>query len=172
MKPYIFNNNEYTDLNSLAIAYKENFELGVEDIYSNTKKLIKFVKANTKNKERVKAVIDDIALSKFKNNALTFVIYEFLDIKEVVLNGKAITFEQFIALIKENPDKNNALFTVIIGDNEIKNGTVNIKNNEDKTQETIEIAKVFEYIYDFLVYNYVYSFFKLLKQRSLIKLVI
>ncbi|MCR5114013.1 MAG: hypothetical protein K6A63_08770 [Acholeplasmatales bacterium] len=51
MKPYIFNENEYTDLNSLAIAYKENFDLGVEDIYKNTKKLIKFVKANTKNKE-------------------------------------------------------------------------------------------------------------------------
>lgn len=48
-------------------------------------------------------------------------------------------------------DKNNALFTVIIGDNEIENGTVNIKNNEDKTQETIEIAKVYEYIYDYLV---------------------
>ena len=48
-------------------------------------------------------------------------------------------------------DKNNALFTVIIGDNEIQNGTVNIKNNEDKTQETIEIAKVYEYIYDYLV---------------------
>ena len=113
MKPYVFNENEYTDLNSLALAYKENFDLGVKDIYTNTKKLIKFVKANTKNKERVKAVVEDIALSKFKNNALTFVIYELLDIKEVVFNGKVITFEQFIALIKQNPDKNNALFAFL-----------------------------------------------------------
>nr|MCR5112513.1 hypothetical protein [Acholeplasmatales bacterium] len=42
-----------------------------------------------------------------------FVIYELLDIKEVVFNGKVITFEQFIALIKENPNKDNALFAFL-----------------------------------------------------------
>ena len=66
-------------------------------------------------------------------------------VSEMDYNNKSLKAQFKLA------DKNNALFTVIIGDNEIENGTVNIKNNEDKTQETIEIGKVYEYIYDYLV---------------------
>jgi histidyl-tRNA synthetase len=43
-------------------------------------------------------------------------------------------------------DKNNALFTVIMGDNELENKVVNIKNNETDTQETIDINSVYEYV--------------------------
>ena len=110
MKPYVFNGKEYDNLNNLAMAYKESFDLGIKDIYENTKKFLKFVKANTKNKERIKAISNDIYLSKYKNNALTFVIFDLLDVKEVVINGKTVTFAQFIQLIKENNNVDNALF--------------------------------------------------------------
>jgi len=83
MKPYVFNGKEYDNLNNLAMAYKESFDLGIKDIYENTKKFLKFVKANTKNKDRIKAISNDIYLSKYKNNALTFVIFDLLDVKEV-----------------------------------------------------------------------------------------
>jgi len=66
MKPYIFNGVEYNDLNSLALAYKENFDLGVTDIYANAKKLVKFLKERTNNKDRVKNLVDILALSKYK----------------------------------------------------------------------------------------------------------
>ncbi len=110
MKPYVFNGKEYENLNNLAMAYKESFDLGIQDIYENTKKFLKFVKSNTKNKDRIKAITNDIYLSKYKNNALTFVIFDLLDVKEVVINGKTVTFEQFIQLITENHNTNNALF--------------------------------------------------------------
>ncbi|MBR6071983.1 MAG: hypothetical protein IKP77_04030 [Acholeplasmatales bacterium] len=114
MKPYVFNGIEYNDLNSLALAYKEKFDLGIEDIYANSKKIVKFLKERTNNKDRVKNLVDILALSKFKNNALTFVIFDFLDIKEVVINGETITFEEMIDILKRNPNvENNIIFSFI-----------------------------------------------------------
>ena len=68
-------------------------------------------------------------------------------ISEMDYNNKSLKAQFKLA------DKNNALFTVIIGDNEIENGTVNIKNNENKMQESVEIDKVYDYIYNYLVSN-------------------
>ena len=114
MKPYVFNSVEYNDLNSLALAYKENFDLGIADIYTNAKKLVKFLKERTNNKDRVKNLVDILALSKYKNNALTFVIFDFLDIKEVVINGASISFQEFIGIVKRNPNvENNIAFSFI-----------------------------------------------------------
>ena len=100
MKPYVFNGNEYTDLNELAMAYKENFNLGVEDIYTNGRKLVKFIKQVSKNKELVKTIVNYIAYSTYKNNALTFIIYELSDNKEVIINGKNVPFEEYIKLLQ------------------------------------------------------------------------
>ena len=50
-------------------------------------------------------------------------------------------------------DKLNPMFTVIIGEDEIANGNVNIKNNSTKTQETINIDSVYNYIYNYLINN-------------------
>ena len=58
MKPYTFNGIVYNDLNSLALAYIESFNDGIEDIYANSKNLVKFVKEVTKNKELVKRIRD------------------------------------------------------------------------------------------------------------------
>ena len=43
-------------------------------------------------------------------------------------------------------DKNNAKFTLILGDNELEKGEINIKNNETDEQETIRIIDVYAYI--------------------------
>ena len=112
MKPYTFNGIEYNDLNSLALAYAESFNEGIEDIYSNSKKLVKFVKNVTKNKELVKEVVSILAYSKYKNNALTFLIYTFLDEKAVYINGKVFTLESFINELKGHPEisDNNVLY--------------------------------------------------------------
>ena len=112
MKPYIFNGNEYTDLNELAMAYKENFNLGVEDIYTNGKKLVKFIKQVSKNKELVKTIVNYIAYSTYKNNALTFIIFELSDNNEVVINGQNVSFDEYIKLLKKYPNdkENNILF--------------------------------------------------------------
>ena len=79
MKSYVFNNEKYGDLNSLAQAYAANFKLGVEDVFTNYKKFVKFVKSLAKDK--VSLVVDYLSKSKYKNDALTFIIFELLDEK-------------------------------------------------------------------------------------------
>jgi len=46
----------------------------------------------------------------------------------------------------KSADRNNAKYIVIIGEDEIKNGTVNIKNVKEKTQETIDVQALIETI--------------------------
>ncbi len=43
-------------------------------------------------------------------------------------------------------DSNNALFTLILGDNELNEGKINIKDNTTDSQETINIEEVYNYI--------------------------
>ena len=43
-------------------------------------------------------------------------------------------------------DKNNAKFTLILGENELKDKVINVKNNETDEQETIEIRDVYAYL--------------------------
>ena len=43
-------------------------------------------------------------------------------------------------------DKNNAKFTLILGDDELEKGEINIKNNETDEQESIKIVDVYAYI--------------------------
>ena len=47
-------------------------------------------------------------------------------------------------------DKNGALFTAILGDSELENGVINIKNNETDIQETINIDDVYDYVVGYL----------------------
>lgn len=46
----------------------------------------------------------------------------------------------------KSADRSHAKYIVIIGEDELKNGTVNLKSGEDKNQETIERAKLIETI--------------------------
>lgn len=50
-------------------------------------------------------------------------------------------------------DKNGALFTLILGDNELNEGKINIKDNRTDAQETIEINSIYTYILDKLNEN-------------------
>ena len=43
MRGYIFNNNEYNNLNALALGYIEDFDLAIKDVKENYKKLLSFI---------------------------------------------------------------------------------------------------------------------------------
>ncbi len=47
-------------------------------------------------------------------------------------------------------DKNNSMFTAILGENELKENKINIKNNETDEQETIDLYQVYPYIINYL----------------------
>ncbi|MGM9970567.1 MAG: hypothetical protein ACI35S_09260 [Anaeroplasma sp.] len=107
-KSYIFNGEEYFDLNSLALAYQDNFETGMDDIFSNSKRLIKFVKVcRQKNKEFLDEIISILYSSKYKNSALTFIIFSFSNENIVVINGKKLSFDEFILCLKNSHSNPN-----------------------------------------------------------------
>ena len=83
-KIYLFNNNQYESLNDLGIAYSQDFELGLNDVYSNTKKLIKFVKSI--DKKLAREVVSIITSCKYKNNVLTFLIFNFCNDRRIIIN--------------------------------------------------------------------------------------
>lgn len=158
MKPYVFNGIEYNDLNSLALAYKENFDLGVEDIYANPKKLVKFLKERTNNKERVKNLVDILALSKYKNNALTFVIFEFLDIKEVVINGESITFEEMIDILKRNPNVDNNIIFAFISDHGITRCYERMDPTNKKFKDMYFVERYYDHPFTYKYLTTLYDF--------------
>ena len=47
-------------------------------------------------------------------------------------------------------DKNNALFTAILGDEELNNNKINVKNNKTDVQETIDIDQLTDYVIDYI----------------------
>lgn len=47
-------------------------------------------------------------------------------------------------------DKNGAMFTAILGDDELNNMTINVKNNETDCQETINLNDLYPYILEYL----------------------
>ncbi|MBQ9900542.1 MAG: hypothetical protein IJM36_05395 [Acholeplasmatales bacterium] len=109
MKQYEFNGELFDNLDLLAQAYIDNFESAMDDIYANSKLLLKFVRRVTKNKNFTKEIASILTYTKYKNNALTFIIYNFLDDKKVYINGKEFTLKEFIESLKLYPDKSNIL---------------------------------------------------------------
>lgn len=111
MNTYNFLNTQCNNINELVNLYKANYKEAIIDIYSNTKKLIKFIKKYIKDKELINNIVDVLMYSKYKNNALTFIIFYLDKEKEVVINGQPYTFKEFKEALKVNkPDKENALY--------------------------------------------------------------
>ena len=112
-KYYLFNVQTYYSLNSLGEAYANNFEAAIEDVRDNTNKLIKFVKK--KNKKLVSKVVDILCDTKYANNVVTFLVYQFLNEKKVYLNGATYTFKQFIDAYKRHHEPGN-IFNAFVED--------------------------------------------------------
>lgn len=111
IKPYVFNGISYEDLESLSKAYIENFDLGMDDIYKNVKELVRFIKSRINNKEKIKKYVEILSDTKYKSNALTFLIFEMTDHKEIYIAGVKMDLLTYLQALRENPDPaNNILF--------------------------------------------------------------
>ncbi len=53
----------------------------------------------------------------------------------------------------KSADKYNAKFTAILGDNEVENFVINVKNNETDEQETIGLNDIYSYVFNKLSVN-------------------
>lgn len=156
-KTYLFKEVKYTSLNDLANAYIEYFSDGMDDIYTNSKKLIKFVKSV--NKKLYKKVIDYLAFSKYKNNALTFIIFEFLNEKRVIINGRDYTFKQFIEMLRKTEDTTPNVYKSFIEDLGITKtyATMNIEKTLAVDSYYIEKNINDPFVYTYLVTYYEYD---------------
>lgn len=74
MKPFIFNENEYLDLNSLGLAFIDNFDLALESI--KEKKFLKFINQFKEYKKNIKTILYE---SFYLQNALSLIIYSITD---------------------------------------------------------------------------------------------
>ena len=166
MKPYEFNGVMYNDLDSLAQAYVEDFKGGMDDIYTNTKLLLKFVKQVTKNKKIVNEVVSILTYTKYKNNALTFIIYLFLDDKKVYINGKQFTMREFIDALKVHTNYDNILFA-FMEDYGISKTFANEDDCQEFAADAFFIEKNFKdpFTYKYLTTYYDYQIIESLNAR-------
>ncbi len=71
MKPFIFDNQEYHDLDALGVAFANHFDLALQAIQE--KSFLKFVKHFKKQKNDIKKVLYE---SRYIQNALSIIIYK------------------------------------------------------------------------------------------------
>ena len=75
MSKYIFNNEEYRNLNDLALAFIDDFDAAIDNVKNNYKKLLGFIKHC--NRKTYKQALDVFYTSKYVSNVTTFFIYMF-----------------------------------------------------------------------------------------------
>lgn len=98
MKPYGFNEKEYTDLNSLGIDFAGNLDLALEAIQQ--KAFLKFIK---KFKVYKKQIIQILYETRYLQNALSFIIYTMTEPHILVIGSKQYTsFETVYKDLKTN----------------------------------------------------------------------
>ncbi|MDE5714901.1 MAG: hypothetical protein K2I42_02095 [Anaeroplasmataceae bacterium] len=84
MKPFIFMENEYRDLNSLGHAFAQNFTLAIEAI--KTKEFLRFFKHFKVHRKQIRTIFYE---TRFLENALTCIIYEITDEHLLYVGNKA-----------------------------------------------------------------------------------
>lgn len=156
-KIYLFNNNQYESLNDLGIAYSQDFELGLNDVFSNTKKLIKFVKSI--DKKLAREVVSIITSCKYKNNVLTFLIFNFCNDRRIIINGEKYDFRLFVDRLKAFASKHKAIYAFMEDCGISKTfGVLNTEPNLTRDAYFIEKNINDPFVYDYLTTYYQYDY--------------
>lgn len=159
-KVYIFNEVEYNSLNDLGIQYSQDFEVALIDIYANTKKLIKFIKSI--DKKLAKEVVSFFTTCKYKNNVLTFLIFNLCEDKRVIINGNSFTFRKFIDVFKTFGEKHKAIYA-FLEDSGLSRTFARLDSDSSLARDAYFIERnindsfVKEYLITYYQYDYVES---------------
>ena len=70
MKPYQFNGQMYSDLNSLGLAFKDNYDLAMESV--TNKEFLRFVK---QFKTSYKNISQYLETTRYLQNTVSFVVF-------------------------------------------------------------------------------------------------
>lgn len=98
MKAFQFNGTEYKDLNTLGLAFAEQFPKGLQAIQE--KAFLKFVKRFKNYKKRVKEILYE---SRYLQNALSIMIYLFTDEHILIVGNRFYkTVQECLKDLKKN----------------------------------------------------------------------
>ena len=151
---YLFMDKRIQTLNELGLEFQNNFEEAKKSVFSNTKKLIKFVKKC--NKALAKDVVEALVSNKYKGNIITFLIFMFCDDPVVVINGINLDFNQFIEIIGRNRD--NVAIRTFIEDFGISKTYARLNIDKKLANDSVSIEKSYN---DEFTYNYLASYLKI-----------
>lgn len=162
-KPYVFLNTEIKDLNQLADLYTSNFNEAINDVFDNTKALLRLIK-RLGSKELSVKIASEIVGCKYKNNVVTFIIFYISDDKRVVINGNKLSFKEFISLLKQNKSKALYAFIKDLGISKTY-GTMNIDKFLGTDAFYLEKSIDDEFTYNYLSMYYSYGYSETLKTK-------
>ncbi len=151
---YLFMDQKCQTLNELGLLFQQNFDAAKENIFSNTKKFIKFVKKC--DKKLAKEVVDVLVSTKYKGNAVTFLIFMFCEDPVVVINGVNLDFNQFIEIVGRNKD--NVAIKAFIEDFGISKTYAKLNIDKKLATDAFYIEKSFN---DDFTYKYLSSYLKI-----------
>lgn len=165
IKDYDINGKQIKTLNELLEIFCSDFS-NIFDYFSNDKlcanrfkKLIAFIKGFDKS---LGNKINDIIINtKYLHNTITFIIFELSEHKLVIINGKEVSFQDFLAKLRQT-GKDDKTYMTFIEDNGISKtyGKIieepNFQTNMYVVERNIENDFAFDYLisyYDYPVTN-------------------
>ena len=160
MKKYLFNGVEYSDINALGEAYASDFGLAIADAFSNTKKLLKFIKHF--DKEKAKQCARFFIDSKYQNNVITFIIFTICNDPRVIINGLLIDFPNFVKIISR--ERNNKALNAFIEDSGISKTYAKMDFDKFLASDSFLIEKHFK---EDFTYQYFMNYFKIEYSESI-----
>ena len=146
MKPFVFNGVEYMDLNSLGVAFSENFELTLEAI--KEKNFVSFVK---KFKDYKKNIIELLYSCRYLSSVASLIIYHFTADKILVIGGKKYFS---INEVFEDYEENSSI-KMFIADKGIRRTIIDTIDDE---RMKLNILAIEDYYNDEFAVNYLKSY--------------
>lgn len=99
MKAFLFNGEEYTDLNQLGLAFASQYELALQSIQE--KSFLKFIRKFKKDKLKIK---ETLFQTRYLQNALSILIYNITEDHLFIVGHKFYaTLKECMVDLKKNP---------------------------------------------------------------------
>lgn len=153
MKKYKFNDQIYTDLDSLTQAFINDFEAAQNAIFVKPRKLVAFVKSF--DKAKAKKIVEIFEATKYKGNVLSFIIFTLSKDPIVLINGVNLDFNDFIKVIGMNRD--NKAVKAFMEDHGMSKTYATMEIDKKIPNDSYYIEKTFE---DEFTYKYIANYLK------------
>lgn len=149
MKTFVFNDVEYSELNSLGVAFANEYNEALEAL--KDKKFLAFAKKFKDQKSNVYSILYE---THYLQDVLTFLVYSFTEPKLLVIGGKFYyDFKEICRDLKTNPG-----FKLYLADKGFRRTIFNSLDDEKLKADLVALEENYEseFALDFIAdyYNY------------------